>query len=146
MRRKEKRTIKLEIPSDIPEELRPNRSRYTHWGKVTSAKNRLQKLVYAVGYDARQRYEEETGETWVPMEAGVIHYTFIVKDRRSIQDDDNAVGAMKALRDELMMEKKGKIAGCRIIVDDRQFTTGAVNWEVDKERAPLIIVTIEEVL
>ena len=77
------------------------------------------------------------------MEAGVFHLKFVVKDRRSIQDDDNAVAALKYLFDELQVEKKGRIAGCGIIENDRKFKVGKVEWEVDKDRAPLIIVTIE---
>lgn len=138
------RKITLEIPSGIPPALKSNRSRYQHFRKTTAAKNEFQRLIYLIGYDARQKYEDQTGENWEPIKAGIIHLKLVIKNRRYIQDSTNVIWAMKPLYDELQTEKKGKIAGCGIIVNDKNFKVGKVEWEVDAERAPLIIVTVEE--
>ena len=135
--------VVLEIRSGIPKDLKVNRSRYTHKGATAGAKNELQRLVYLEAYDFKDKFEDETGERWKPLEKGTISYTLVILNRRFIQDDDNVITAFKGLRDELQCEKKGTIAGCGIITTDKHFRTGDIKWEVDAKRAPMIIITVE---
>lgn len=137
-----KRTISIEIYTDLPRELGPNRSRYTHWGKISQAKTKLQKETANSGWAAIQWYKQTNdSDTWEPMAKAVVDFTFRLPRRR---DNDNAVASMKAALDVLQVKTTGKIAGIGLIKNDSGFKIGKISWEKIQGREPMVALTIKE--
>lgn len=139
------RSITIEIPTLIPRALTPNRSREMHWGTFTKEKTRVQQLVFVMANEAKQRYFIDNGKQWEPLEAAIIFYEFVIKNLHYVMDDDNVLGGCKFIRDVLQIETKGKTQGVGIYRDDRAVVNGRVTWAVNKQKAPLTIITVQEI-
>ena len=141
-RRKISQKITIVIPSGIPRILTPNRSRVAHWGTITRAKNHLQGITLVCAIDARNQWQKLHPDAILPFEKGLLWYDLVVKDRRSLLDDDNAIAGLKYCRDMLQVETETR-AGAGIISNDRDFKTAQVHWIIDRVKAPVIIITAE---
>ena len=138
--------ITIIIPASIPRELTPNHSRNLHWGQITKVKNELQRTALFCAIDAKNRWLKENPGATLPFEKGLLWYDLIIKDRRSIMDDDGAIAGLKACRDILQTAYKVKdemMPGAGIIGNDREFVTAQLHWIIDKESAPKIVITVE---
>ena len=133
-----RKQIVIEIPASIPRILTPNRSRVAHWGQITRAKNEFQHTAFYAAVDAKNKWLIEHPYSLLPFEKGLLWFELVIRDKRSIMDDDNAIAGLKAVRDILQADRAG------IIANDRDFQTARLTWTVDKARAPLIILTVEK--
>lgn len=138
-------SITVEIPSCIPRCLTPNASRQQHWSTKYRAKIALQRSAFYAAIDARDDCQVQ-----LPLSGSVRFDWIVVVARRShIKDDDNALAALKYVRDVMQTAHLGDLdrplprAG--IIGNDRDVVISTVNWLVDKGSAPKIILRISEV-
>jgi len=121
--------MKVEIPQLPPKELSPN-GRY-HWAVKARATRVLREAAFycAMTNTSRPQYHEAE-----------VSITIVVPDRRHMRDTDNVLASLKPAID-----------GCvdaGIIPDDSPphlYYRLPVVWEIDKERAPLIILEFSEV-
>lgn len=137
-----KQAITVVIPSGIPRILTPNKSRLVHWGQITKIKNELQRTALFCAIDARNRWLKENPGATLPFEKGLLWFNLVVKDRRSILDDDNAIAGCKCIRDILQVETETR-NGAGIIGNDRDWKVAQVHWIIEKESAPKIVITVE---
>lgn len=151
------RTFTVEIPAALPRALTANASRFQHFGSKTAIKNELQRTAYLCAIDARNRtpdFKPFTG----PVQ---FDWTIVVKSFRDVKDDDNALAALKYVRDTMQsvadqlpddanpLELRYKhiawaMDRAGIILNDRLVKYSHVNWLIDKPTAPKISLTIIE--
>ena len=138
-----KNQIVINIPTNIPRILTPNRSWAAHWSQVAHAKKQLQIKTLYSAIDARNTWLKDNPGATLPFKKGELYWEIIIKDRRSLMDDDNAIAGLKFCRDMLQVENE-RWFGAGIIADDRDFVTGRLTWTISKEKAPMLILTVVE--
>jgi hypothetical protein len=139
------RSLTIKIPQRLPKILSPNR-KYAHHGTVTKGKTAFQQTVFAYARDAMNRYCIDAGKEWEPLDKAVLIITVVIRDNRYKQDDDNVIATLKAGRDVLQTDTRGKIQGVGIIKNDRDLRVFRPRWKIYRHEAPMIILEIHEVI
>ncbi len=120
----------IEIPFLPPEKLSPNAR--VHWSKRSPAAAAFRDAVRLCCIDRRNRAKK-----WVPFARPVMNLTFVFdKDRR--RDEDNMRARFKPGLDGMVD------AGLLLDDNPRRLITGRLTMVVDKDRAPLTIIELEE--
>uniref|UniRef100_A0A6H2A434 Uncharacterized protein n=1 Tax=viral metagenome TaxID=1070528 RepID=A0A6H2A434_9ZZZZ len=119
--------IKVEIPCALPNATNPNWK--GHWAVRAKAVKQFRADAYfaALVWGARKE---------PPYKKATVTITLIVPDKRYIRDPDNALASLKPAID-----------GCvdaGIIKDDDDLSFKPVIYEIDRGRAPLIILEFHE--
>lgn len=116
-------TITVTIPAAIDRKLGPN-SR-VHWGMRAKLAKELRETAYTAML-ATPRYT-------LPPTPWVIDYEIGLKRGQKRMDDDNGIGALKALRDGI-----AEYAG----IDDKHIRSGELTWARDPRGGGYVTVTI----
>ena len=122
----------IEIPFLPPEKLSPNAR--VHWSEKSSVAAAFRDAVRLYCIDRRNR-----AKRWVPFRRPVMNLTFIFdKDRR--RDEDNMRARFKPGLDGMV--------DAGLLLDDNpgRLITGSLTMLVDKDRAPLTIIELTEVM
>jgi len=127
--------LKIEVPFLPPVEYSPNWR--GHWAQRYKAGEEYSDAVYYYAIDARNRFYDKG--LFLQFQKACIDLTFVFPDERT-RDQDNLIARFKpgldALVDSLIL------AGD----DSEHLRIGAVTIEIDKDRAPLTIITLTEEL
>lgn len=123
--------MKIEVPILPPAELSPNAR--VHWAERYRA---AQSFLEAVYYSCVQAMNQAGREKW-PYCKARVSLTFVFPRGRR-RDKDNLVAMFKPGLDALVK------VGLLTDDDSKHLTIGEVKVEVDKERAPLTIIELEE--
>lgn len=115
-----------------PSELSPNARCY--WAVKYCASQEFHKAVYYSCLDAINR---APFVPLLPLKRAKLNLTFVFRQERR-RDKDNLVAMFKPGLDALVK------VGLLTDDDSEHLTIGEVKVEVDKERAPLIIIELEE--
>jgi hypothetical protein len=121
--------VRIEIPMLPPAELNPNAR--VHWTERATATKELRKAAWAVAYNENPIHE-------VLFEKAKISVTFVCPGNQVPPDPDNAMTMLKPALDGLVDAK--------ILRDDTRHHVSYVlpyKYEVNPERAPLIIMEVE---
>lgn len=123
--------LTIEVPSLPDRLLSPNRSRNVHWGTVTKARNEFKNAVYYSAHWVKP-------DGWVAPEKARVTITFVYATNRR-RDQTNLIAMWKHGEDMLVASG--------ILVDDDldHLETMVPKVIVDKARAPMTIIEIEEV-
>lgn len=123
--------MRVEIPMLPPAELNPNY--HGHWRVKARAASNLRRAAYLYARNAK-------GFVALSMNKAEVSITFVIRDRRSYKDPDNALASLKPAID-----------GCvdaGVIPDDSDehlLIKLPVMYEINKDRAPMTILEFEEV-
>lgn len=120
--------MKVEMSQLPPQECNPNWR--GHWAVKARVVKQFRADAYYASLIGGARKE-------APYKTASVSITIIVKDKRYTRDPDNALASLKPAID-----------GCvdaGIIVDDDNLLFNPVVYEIDKERAPLIILEFTEI-
>lgn len=121
----------IQVTQLPPEELSPNAR--VHWAEKYQAAQRFLEAVY---YSCLEQVNEAGRERW-PYGKARVNLTFIFP-RAHRRDRDNLLGMFKPGLDALVK------VGLLVDDDSRHLEIGEVNIEVDRGRAPLTIIDLEE--
>lgn len=140
-----RRTLEIHVPGLlIPRSLTPNKSRAVHFSQVTSDKNNLQRTVLRCAIDARNRWADENGIQWKPLEHATIQYRFDIPNQHHIRDDDNQIAGCKFVRDVLQVKFGDGFDGAGIVLDDKRLATLRLEWAVVPKSDIGMHITITE--
>ena len=108
-----------------------------HWSKRYKAGQQFKKDVYYSALETKSGLSEEVLSS-LPLPYAELSLLFVVKEER-IRDVDNWIARFKSGQDSL--------ADAGIIqADDRKhLTIKEVDFEVNKDKAPMTVITIREV-
>ena len=123
--------MKIEVPMLPPIELSPNAR--VHWAERQQAARVFSNAIYYSCVDAINRYGQERRS----YPKAKLSLTFVFPQKRK-RDRDNLIAMFKPGLDALV--KVGLLKDD----DSEHLTIGEVKVEVDKERAPLTIIELEE--
>ena len=129
--------IVIEIPMLPGKELSPNWR--GHWTGTYRARIELMEVMRAMA----RKYSPPLRAP--PLRKAKVSITYIVKENRA-RDVDNWLAMAKPILDVLKPESYSNAFGIGIIEDDRYEMIGTprIRFIVDKERAPMTIVEIED--
>jgi Holliday junction resolvase RusA-like endonuclease len=121
--------MRIEVPMLPPKELTPNR--LSCWGARYRTGQEYHRAVYYSCMEARHKFNS------LPIRKAKLDLTFVFAQKRK-RDIDNLRASFKAGQDALV--------NAGLIVDDSSefLELGAINIEIDKTRAPLTIIELEE--
>jgi len=128
--------MRIEVTQLPPGELNPNFSRYKHWGHRAEARRVWRATVYYSVFDAKNRAERSG--TKFPFKKASLHWTFIYAAKRE-RDADNLIASCKVAQDALVD------AGILLSDDAEHLQIKGVEILVDRKRAPLTIIELEEI-
>jgi len=120
----------INIPQLPPAEYSPNAR--VHWAQRYKVGKAYKKAVYYEAVDARNKAD------WKALEYAELELEFIVAEER-IRDADNWIARQKPGTDALVD------AGIILYDDLRHLTCKGIKFTVDKERAPMSVITVKEV-
>jgi Holliday junction resolvase RusA-like endonuclease len=127
--------LKIEVNMLPPAELSPNAR--CHWAEKYRASQDYLKAVYYSCLEALATNHTEH-RALIPLRKARLNLTFVFPQGRR-RDKDNLVAMFKPGLDALV--KVGLLEDD----DSKHLTIGGVKVEVDKERAPLTIIELEEI-
>ena len=123
--------IRIEVSQLPPPEYSPNWR--GHWAQRYQAETVYGNAVYYSSVDARNR-----ASLWQPFTKARLDLTFVFPYRR-VRDEDNLRARFKPGQDALVQ------AGLLVGDSPDSLTMGKVTVEVDRKRAPLTIIELEDV-
>ena len=115
------RTLKITIPGPIPRELSPNwqpRGGSGAWTKNTRELD-YQYLAYVHICDARNLWERQNNQKWLPLEKANLQITVSYQGRQKRQDDANLSQSLKSATDALCTWRFRARFRAEIILDDK---------------------------
>ena len=113
------------LPYLPPRELSPNAR--CHYMQKWRAGKHFEHDAWALAINERMK-------KFAPFTNPVVNVTFIVKEKR-IRDRDNAIASLKSALDGIAIA---------LDFDDSIVKWGSVEWEVDKSRAPMIVIEVKD--
>ena len=120
-------SVTITIPTEIDRRITPNGR--AHWG----TKGKLVKALREATDDACLAANLHLMDR-LPEPPLQLHYVIVHRSKRKMLDDDNAISAMKPIRDQIAQ---------RLHIDDRYITTGSMTQTVEPGEA-YVKVAIEE--
>jgi len=124
------RSLTIAVPMLPPSDLSLNSFRKLHWGHIDRARTRFKQAVHFAVCQVR--------DGWIAPEKAQVDLIFVYSTKRR-RDQTNLMVMWKSGEDILVQDG--------IIVDDdmEHVVTMPPKVEIDKERAPMLIIQVSEV-